>query len=437
MALPTVKIELDTNQPTGTPDWQDVTAYCRGWSTQRGRQYERDRVQAGTATFTLDNRDRRFDPSYTYGPYYGSLKPLRRVRISATWSGVVWDVFTGYVDRWPLGYPEGLDATVEVQATDGLMVLEGKKLSASYSAERTDVRIGHILDAASWTTGASWVLDSATNSQLGTTTVLGPVGDRVLDEGNSTMQEQTLEDVSALEHLSAVQDVENGLVYVDPSGVIVFKSRGHIIRGRVSSSSATLGDAYGELPYSAITFSEDLDHVYNEIKVTRTGADPQSASDAASQADYFVRSLAIEVPLDHANGVAAADSEALAAAQWLLSRYKDSRMRIASVTLQGQANDLLWPMVLGRDIGDVVTVTRRPPGPGGWPLDSGYYFDDGKTLDEPDIFTSLVALQAVVHRFVPGLWETEWQLAPQDTTVYWILNDPVASVLGVTTTLAY
>jgi hypothetical protein len=416
MGLPTIRVELDTSQPTGAPNWQDISAFVRAWSTRRGRQYERDRVQAGTATITLDNRDRRFDPTHAAGPYFGSLKPLRRMRISATWAGATYPVYTGYVDRWPLAYPEGLDATVTVQASDGLAVLSGRRLTASYPAERTDLRVGRVLDAASWTTGQSWVLGSPTNSQLGTTTVVGPVGDRALGTGDSTMQAEVLDEVSALEHLYSVQDVENGLIYVSPAGAVVFRSRGQTIHNRVSL--ATFGDGDGELPYHEITLAYDLDRVYNDVRVTRTGAGTAEASDLASQADYFPRTLAVEVPLDHASGATAADAEALSAAQWLLSRYKDARLRVASLTLQGQADDALWPQILGRDLGDVVTVVRRPPG-GGSPI------------------SQVVAIQAISHTMRPGYWETRCELAPHDTTIYWKLGDPVASVLGVTTTPAY
>jgi hypothetical protein len=57
-------------------DWQDVTTYVRAISTRRGRNHELGRTQAGVATITLDNRDRRFDPTFADA----NLVPLQNQR---------------------------------------------------------------------------------------------------------------------------------------------------------------------------------------------------------------------------------------------------------------------------------------------------------------------------------------------------------------------
>lgn len=44
--------------------WTDVTSYVRGVSIQRGRSNELDTFATGSATVSLDNRDRRFDPDF-------------------------------------------------------------------------------------------------------------------------------------------------------------------------------------------------------------------------------------------------------------------------------------------------------------------------------------------------------------------------------------
>ena len=59
----------------------------------RGRSYELDRQEAGTLQLVLDNRNRYFDPSYVSGPYYGLLKPMRRIRVYCTWKGVTYYLF--------------------------------------------------------------------------------------------------------------------------------------------------------------------------------------------------------------------------------------------------------------------------------------------------------------------------------------------------------
>lgn len=58
-----LEVAFDT-QPGDIPIWTDITEYARGLNTVRGRSRELDRYQAGRLTAVLDNRDRRFDPSY-------------------------------------------------------------------------------------------------------------------------------------------------------------------------------------------------------------------------------------------------------------------------------------------------------------------------------------------------------------------------------------
>lgn len=58
-----VQIAFSTD-PGAAPNYVDVTPFERGFSIRRGRGFELDTVQAGTATIKLDNSDRRFDPTF-------------------------------------------------------------------------------------------------------------------------------------------------------------------------------------------------------------------------------------------------------------------------------------------------------------------------------------------------------------------------------------
>jgi hypothetical protein len=66
---------------------QDITTYVREASTHRGASRELERIEAGTASITLDNQDGRFTPLDSDSPYYPNILPMRRVRISGTPSG--------------------------------------------------------------------------------------------------------------------------------------------------------------------------------------------------------------------------------------------------------------------------------------------------------------------------------------------------------------
>jgi hypothetical protein len=64
---------------------QDITPYVREASTHRGANRELERVEAGTGSVALDNRDGRFTPFNSASPYYPYILPMRRIRISGTW----------------------------------------------------------------------------------------------------------------------------------------------------------------------------------------------------------------------------------------------------------------------------------------------------------------------------------------------------------------
>lgn len=120
--------------------WTDVTAYVRSVSTSRGRSTELEAFQTGSAQIVLSNADRRFDPSYTSGPYYGALTPMRPVQITVSHRDEfgmtnIYPQFFGYIDGWPQSYEMVGDATVTVNASDTFKVLNNIKLDGYYGTQ--------------------------------------------------------------------------------------------------------------------------------------------------------------------------------------------------------------------------------------------------------------------------------------------------------------
>jgi hypothetical protein len=129
----TVEIGFSTSSGSGTVpinstlasiNWTDVSSYVRSVSTSRGRSSELDSFQTGSASIVFSNADRRFDPEYASGPYYGSLTPLRPIRIRAQY-GVdpTTNLFFGWIEQWPQSYENPTDATVTVTASDAFKIL--------------------------------------------------------------------------------------------------------------------------------------------------------------------------------------------------------------------------------------------------------------------------------------------------------------------------
>ena len=115
--MPALTIEFYLNG-----SWVDVTQYVRSGSTRIGRRDELDTFQPGSITLEVDNRDRRFDPLNTAGPYYGYLLPgpAVKVRVRATWSAITYDIFNGYIDGWGISPQINGDSTLTLEGFDFL-----------------------------------------------------------------------------------------------------------------------------------------------------------------------------------------------------------------------------------------------------------------------------------------------------------------------------
>lgn len=130
---PTLAVEVAfATDALAEPAWVDITGDVREWDTNRGRNRELERFQPGRATIVLSNLERQYDSVYASGPWFGNLKPMRRVRIRQTFNGVTYPVFDGFVDRWKLDYPgTGKDATATLVATDAFKIFARTDLPVS------------------------------------------------------------------------------------------------------------------------------------------------------------------------------------------------------------------------------------------------------------------------------------------------------------------
>lgn len=129
MALPNTKVEIAFNAgyttAAGSRTWTDVSTYVLADSSiriSRGRQDEISQIQPSTCTITLDNADGRFTPEKTAGAYYPNVKKGRPIRVTSTYNAVTYVRFVGYVNEWPLVWPDSTDsaATVTITASSRL-----------------------------------------------------------------------------------------------------------------------------------------------------------------------------------------------------------------------------------------------------------------------------------------------------------------------------
>lgn len=133
----TVEVALTTAPLAITPTWTDISAYVIDVPRiASGRSSEFSKFAPSSCQITLKNIDRRFDPEYSSGPYFGNLLPGKKIRVRVTYSAVTYDLFTGFVQGWPQSYIDAFDSNVTINAIDGSRILEQAVLPfSSYAQE--------------------------------------------------------------------------------------------------------------------------------------------------------------------------------------------------------------------------------------------------------------------------------------------------------------
>jgi hypothetical protein len=107
--------------PAASRVWTDITDYVeaqRGLSIQWGRGDQFSSPQPSRLTLTLDNKDGRFTPENAAGAYFPNIKKGRPIRVRVCPSGGSYvHRFLGYVDEWPVEWPDGTSAMSTVTLT--------------------------------------------------------------------------------------------------------------------------------------------------------------------------------------------------------------------------------------------------------------------------------------------------------------------------------
>jgi len=399
---PALIVEIDfANDPTVTTrTWTDITSDVRTISyTSSGRQHELQRTEAGTLTCTLSNRAGKYDPSNTASPYWPGVKRTRWIRVRSVWNSVVYSEWQGLIQGFSGEWPSaGMDATTTVVATDSFLALNLFDLNGySYPEQTTGQRVAAV----------------AADTQVSTGNI---------DIGVSTLPAITFtSSESALSHLQAVEDNEAGIVFVAADGTLAFHDRHH--RAIFNATSvATIGDLVGEIPYSSSArFELDDNNIWNRIVVTAAGEPnnvdspvPQLATDTASIASHYERTLTKTLLSDSQN-------DALAAAQFYVAAYAEPSERIPGCEVIGRAAPAVWPYILGAANSDRFLWVRRP-----------------STEASPRTISLPVFLERKTTTITTGNdWRVNFQFTPADARLFWRLGVAGYSELADTTVLGF
>jgi hypothetical protein len=314
----------------------DVTEGVRSITIDRGRERLLDEMMTGVASVEINNYDRGWDPTYAPGPYYGNIRPGKRITVNT--NGYV--RFDGLIDDLNYVQPIDGDSVVQFDAADGLASLG--------SAEFDE-----------WTATAGDTPAERLTAICDRTEVQYPAS-RNFDDGGSgtTLQGDAVSwGSNVLNYAQLVAKCDLGQFFVTRDGVLTYFSKDHSYTavGNPLFSDDLATDPTG-IFYSAIELDYGTELLYNRVSVDPYGMTKQTVQDETS-IDTFqkVWSLSLSaMPLED-------ETQAYALAQYILDLYSQPVTRIAAITVDVHALETAdQGAVLALDIGDAIQVKYTP-----------------------------------------------------------------------------
>jgi hypothetical protein len=356
----------------------DVSDRVNLVQTNRGRNPLADQFQTGTLTLRIVDQNGDFNPQNPSGPYYELLTPMKKVQITATYSGVTYPIFSGFITSYVNTQPK--DATevayTTIQAVDAYRLAQNAQISTVTGATAGDLsgtRINQILDQISWPNTA-----------------------RDIDAGLTTMQADPGTTRTSLSALQIVADSEYGAVYVDASGSFVFQDRSVTVSSIGGTPTLFADDGTG-IKYANAVWKLDDTLIFNSATITALGLTPQVATNQASIDKYFIHSYFLNNLLMQTNAVALDYARA-----YVASRAETS-IRCDAVELDLYTSDYNTGIIaaLNLDFFDPITVITTQPG--GSTLDKTLQiFGVGMNITPNSWRTVFTTLEPIIDGFIIG-----------------------------------
>ena len=326
---------------TAAADIVDITAFVTQCYIRRAFNRSSDSFIGGSAKIVFVDQTGTFNPANTSSPLYGKIKPMRKIRMTASFNSINYNLGSFYVQEWNYKSPSGFDpAYVTLNCVDGFQLLNLTTLttvSGGTAGQTTAQRVTSLLDAGEW---PAFMRDISTTA---TTTVQA-------DSGNSR---------SLLAALQEIEQTETGALYVDQRGFVKFMSRTDII----TASGSTLTkfsdvNGSGDITYQNVEFDISDFQMINKVTVTPAGLSGQTASDLASIDDYFQHSRV-------RSGLMQTEADALSQAQMIIASRKeqgvDIQLNSLTVDAFGQDDPARTTAALELDIFNPIEVTQTLP----------------------------------------------------------------------------
>ncbi len=303
----------------------DVTAFLRSFQITRGKSRDLDRYQAGQATVSFQNDERVFDPTFEAGQFFGQIEPRRQIRIAV--DEIV--QFEGTIDDWNINYDQGGNSVSVAQCFDGFANLANIQLeSFTPTEELSGARVNAALDNIQW-----------------------PEEKRAIDDGNATLESQSIDAVDILGYLQTIADSEPGEVFIDKNGNVKFVERN---AGFAADRPLFADDGTG-IPYTLVSVIFGTELLFNNV-TTLNSTLSANAVNSTSLNLYGERDLNRTTFLSDLTQL-----ENLA--EFLSQRFADPEFRFETLEIDLSNLDATErEEMIGLELGDVVEVKFTPSG---------------------------------------------------------------------------
>ena len=369
----------------------DVSNQVDSVKTARGRNVLADQFQTGTLTLRIVDQNGDFNPQNPTGPYYELLTPMKKVQITATYSGVTYPIFAGFITSYLTTQPK--DATevayTTITTVDAYRLAQNAQITTVTGATAGDLsgtRINQILDQINW-----------------------PSTMRDVDAGLTTLQNDPGTNRTSLSALQTVADSEYGAVYVDASGSFVFQDR-NVTAGSIAGTPTVFTDNGAGIRYANATWVLNDYLVFNSASITRSGGSAQLAINQPSIDKYFIHSYTLTDLLMQT------DTVALDYAQAYVASRAETTIRCDAIELDLYTADYTAGTIAALDLDffDPITVITTQPG--------------GSTLEKT------LQIFGVAFNITPNSWKTTFTTLEAvidslilDNTIYGTLDYNVLS----------
>jgi hypothetical protein len=312
----------------------DLTPDVRQIVINRGRNIQRDQYEAGSAVIRVVDPNSYFNPQNPASPYAGYLTPLRKLRVSATTGSDQHFLFSGYTTEYRYTYPQGQETGfVDIYCSDAFRLFQlaqVETIADSGAGQSTGTRIGKILDQVTF-----------------------PTNMRTLATGDSLCQADPATLRTSLGALKNVEFSEQGALYIDGSGTLIFRDRSDVISS-IAATPIEFNQTTG-IPYANLVYAFDDKLIINQATMTRVGGTDQFAENTASAIKYFPHSYTQkELVID-------TDANALNIAKTYVATRAETTIRIDAMTVDLLNPDVPTNTMIGLDYFDVCKITNVQP----------------------------------------------------------------------------